>query len=92
MKKSLILISVGVLNFLHGMFHVIQFIQSMLLVAYSTDNSHCQEHQSWIDKLMHSPVFAIIWAIIGILTLVIGVKDYRHHKKCNHEKNNSHEH
>ena len=36
-------------------------------------------------------VFAIIWAVIGILTLVIGIKDYRHHRKCNHEKEHTHE-
>jgi hypothetical protein len=82
-RKSLILISVGVLNFLHGMFHVIQFIQSMLLVAYSTEHHH--DHESWIDSIMHSPVFALIWAVIGILTLVIGIKDYRHHRKCAHD-------
>jgi hypothetical protein len=81
MKRSLILISVGVLNFLHGMFHIIQFIQSMILVAYSVENTH--NHDSWFDKVMHSPVFAIIWAFVGILTLIIGIKDYRHHKKCN---------
>jgi len=90
MKKSLILISVGVLNFLHGMFHIIQFIQSMLLVAYSTEHVH-NDHESWIDKIMHSPIFAIVWAVIGILTLIIGIKDYRHHKKCNHEHKHNHE-
>jgi hypothetical protein len=84
MRKSLILISVGVLNLLHGMFHVIQFIQSMLLVAYSVEDHH---HESLIDKIMHSPIFAIVWAIVGILTLVIGIKDYRHHKRCNHKHN-----
>jgi hypothetical protein len=90
MKRHLILISVGVLNLLHGMFHVIQFIQSMLLVAYSTEHSHGHEHEGWIEKVMHSPVFAIIWGFIGILTLVIGIKDYRHHKKCNHDHEHEH--
>jgi len=89
MRKSLILISVGVMNLLHGAFHIIQFIQSMLLVAYSTNHQH--DHESWIDKVMHSPVFALVWGFIGILTLVIGIKDYRHHKKCNHE-HTKHEH
>lgn len=84
MKKSIILISVGVLNFLHGMFHIIQFVQSILLVAYSVEEHH---HESWIDKVMHHPIFAIVWATIGIFTLVIGIKDYRHHKRCNHKHN-----
>jgi len=85
MKKSLIIISVGLLNLVHGLFHVIQFIQSMLLVAYSSDHSHVGEDDSWIDVIMHSPIFAIFWAIIGIVTLIIGIKDYRHHRKCNHK-------
>lgn len=87
MKKSLVLISVGVFNFLHGIFHIIQFIQSMLLVVYSTEqHHHHHEHESgWIDTILHSPVFAIIWAIIGVVTLVIGIRDYKHHKKCHKE-------
>ena len=85
MKKSLIIISVGALNLVHGMFHVLQFIQSMLLVTYSTNHSHGTEEVSWIDSIMHNPIFAIFWAIIGFITLVIGIKDYRHHRKCNHE-------
>jgi hypothetical protein len=77
-----------VLNFLHGMFHIIQFIQSMLLVAYSTEHVHGHEHESMIEKIMHSPIFAVVWAVVGVLTLIIGIKDYRHHKKCQH----NHEH
>jgi len=88
MRKSLILISVGVFNFLHGIFHVVQFIQSMLLVAYSTEE---HIHESWIDEVMHSPALALLWAFIGIVTLVIGIKDYIHHRKCKHE-NINHEH
>lgn len=81
MNKSLILIYVGILNLLHGIFHLIQFIQSIILVVYSTGEHH--EHETLIDKIMHNPIFAIFWAFIGIFTLVIGIKDYRHHKKCN---------
>ena len=89
MKRSIILISIGLLNLLHASFHIIQFIQSMFLVAYSMEeHNHGHEHTGWIDSMLHSPVFAIIWAVIGILTLVIGFKDYRHHKKC---KTHTHE-
>jgi len=83
MKKSIILISVGIFNFLHGMFHLIQFIQSMLLVAYSVE---VHNNDSWIDKITHSPVFAVIWAVIGIITLVIGIKDFIHHRNCKKHK------
>lgn len=80
MKKSLILISVGVLNVLHGSFHIVQFIQSMFFVAYAT-HEHAHE-ESWIESIMHNPIFALTMGIIGILTLVIGIKDYRHHRRC----------
>lgn len=89
MKRSLILISVGLLNFLHGMFHIIQFFQSILLVAYSLekDNNH---EEGVISKILHHPLFALLWAIVGIFTLIIGIKDYRHHRKCGHKKDQEH--
>jgi len=81
-NKSLFLISVGILNLLHGLTHIVQFIQSLFLITYSIEK---HEHQSLIDKIMHSPILALIWAIIGIISLIIGIRDYRHHKNCNHE-------
>jgi len=85
MKKSIFLISVGILNLLHGSFHIIQFIQSMIFVVYSTHN--IENEHSLIDDMMHSPVFALIMGAIGILTLIIGIKDYKHHKKCHDHVN-----
>jgi hypothetical protein len=49
-------------------------------VAYATHGHH--EEHTIIDKIMHHPIFAIIMGIVGILTLIIGIKDYRHHKAC----------
>ena len=77
--KYIFLISVGVLNLFHGLFHIIQFIQSAFIVAYATQ-SHHHHNESFIDSVMHSPIFALIMGVVGILTLVIGIKDYRHHK------------
>ena len=82
-NRSIFLISVGVLNLFHGLFHLIQFAQSMFIVAYSTQEHH-QHNESFIDSIMHSPIFALIMGIVGILTLVIGINDYRHHNKCEH--------
>lgn len=83
MKKHIVLISVGVLNVLHGSFHIIQFIQSMFFVAYATHDHHEHNHHDGIiETIMHHPIFALLMGIIGILTLVIGIRDYRHHKKC----------
>jgi hypothetical protein len=80
MGKHFILISVGVLNVLHGSFHIIQFIQSMFFVAYATHEHH--NHSSVIESIMYNPIFALVMGIVGIATLAIGIKDYRHHKKC----------
>lgn len=77
--KPIFLISVGLLNLFHGAFHIIQFIQSMFFVAYAT---HEHNDEGIIESIMHNPVFALAMGVIGILTLVIGVRDYKHHKKC----------
>jgi len=81
LKNSIILIGVGLLNFLHASLHIIQFIQSLILLNEATHHHH---HHSFIDSILHNPFFAIIWGIIGLITLWIGVKDFRHHEKCNH--------
>jgi len=52
----------------------------MFFVAYAT-HEHTHD-EGFIEGVMHNPVFALIMGIIGILTLVIGIKDYRHHRKC----------
>jgi len=68
MKSFKIAIGLGLLNFIHGMFHIVQFIQSVILIS--------ETHET------HSVWFSILWAGIGLLSLIIGVKDYLHHKKC----------
>lgn len=87
LKKSIIIIGLGLINILHASLHIIQFIQSIILVRATTFGPKIEHNDiSTIDMLLHSPYFAIIWAIVGIFTLVIGIKDFIHHKKCNHEK------
>jgi hypothetical protein len=68
MKSYTIAIGVGILNFIHGVFHIIQFIQSIILI-----NETHEHHSVW---------FSILWASIGLISLVIGIRDYTHHKKC----------
>ena len=80
-KSSLVLIGVGFMNFLHGALHIIQFLQSVILFKTST-NDHNHE-DSFLD-ILHNPYFALLWGVIGIITLWIGIKDFRHHKKCEH--------
>ena len=79
-NQSIVLIGMGIVNLLHASLHLFQFLQSALLFANSF--SHSNEH-SKIDEFMHNPFMTLVWGVIGILTLYIGIKDYRHHNKCN---------
>ena len=81
MKKYIALISVGIFNTLHASIHIIQFIQSMLLLSTNLEK---HEHDSFIEALLHNPILNIIWAIVGLFTLYLGIKDYLHHKNCKH--------
>ena len=84
-RKSIILIGVGVLNFLHASLHIVQFVQSLLLINAATHKHHHHHHdESFIESVLHNPYFAILWGIIGIVTLWIGIKDFIHHRKCKH--------
>jgi ABC-type long-subunit fatty acid transport system fused permease/ATPase subunit len=77
MKKWVVLISLGVINILHAMTHLMHFIQSIFLFSASVSDEH-----SHINHILHNPYFSIVWAVVGLFTLYIGIKDYRHHKKC----------
>jgi ABC-type long-subunit fatty acid transport system fused permease/ATPase subunit len=80
MKNYIALISIGVVNVLHALMHVVQFLQSVFLMNQSM-NQH-----GFIDDLLHNPIFSVIWGLVGLLTLWIGIKDYKHHKdkNCSH--------
>jgi hypothetical protein len=43
------------------------------------------EHHDFISGMLHSPYFTMVWGIVGIITLIIGVKDFIHHRKCSRE-------
>lgn len=77
MKKSLLLIGLGFINLLHASLHIVQVIQSLLLL--NTTFNH-DEH-NWINEITHNPIFAIVWSLIAIITLWMGIKDFIHHKK-----------
>ena len=85
LKKSMVLIGLGVINLLHAGLHILQFIQSMILVR-ATSFGPKVEHvdNNLIDTMLHSPYFAVLWAIVGLFTIWIGIKDFIHHRKCNH--------
>jgi predicted membrane protein len=95
MKKYITIISLGIINLLHASLHIIQAIQSFLLVNQAVNKPrHFGEkyldevsnfsNQDVFIQILHSPYFAILWAIIGIFTLYIGIKDFIHHRKCKH--------
>lgn len=83
LKKSMVLIGLGVMNLLHAGMHILQFIQSVLLIKASSEHHHHHD-VGILETMIHSPYFAVLWAIVGLFTLWIGIKDFIHHKKCNH--------
>lgn len=78
MKRPWILIGLGSLNLVHGALHLLQFIQSLLLVSSSFDG----ERHWGLDAFLHSPFLSVVWALVGLFTLYIGIKDFRHHRRC----------
>ena len=76
MKKYSTLIFLGIINILHASAHILQAIQSFFLFSYATNHK-----ENWVHKLMENPYMAILWAVLGIGTLYLGIRDYRHHKK-----------
>lgn len=79
-KKSLLLIGLGSINILHAGLHLLQFVQSVMLVAKSAQTDH------------ENPLWSLLWAVVGLLTLYVGVKDFKHHSHCNDEKAGGHGH
>ena len=77
-KKSFLLIGLGGINILHAGLHLLQFVQSVILV---TSSANC-EHET---GLLHNPIFNLIWAVVGLLTLYVGIKDFKHHNHCHDE-------
>lgn len=75
-NKSFLLIGLGGINILHASLHLLQFFQSIILVVNS--QTPC-EHET---GLLHNPIFNLVWAVVGIITLYVGVKDFRHHNHC----------
>lgn len=76
-NRGKFLIGAGILNMVHGGTHIIQFVQSMFLIGYS--HGGCDA-----DSWLHNPWVSLLWGIIGIVTLIIGIKDFKHHEKCDH--------
>lgn len=73
-NKYFIFLGLGVINIVHALLHFFQFIQSLLWVSSS--------HNEKLDTILHSPIFSVVWLIIGIISLWVGVRDFHHHKKC----------
>lgn len=70
-KKSWLLIGLGSINILHAGLHLVQFIQSVMLVTKQSDEN---------------PLWSLLWASVGLLTLYVGVKDFKHHNHCHDDK------
>lgn len=75
MKNYMTLFLIGLLNFVHGVVHLIQFAQSMLLASYSAGEG------SWVHELMENPWMGALWASVGMFSLFLGYRDFRHHRQ-----------
>lgn len=78
MKKLGSLFILAILNVFHALIHLIQMAQSLFLASYSLDE--CKE-DNWFHKMMESPWMSLIWLIVGILTIYLGIRDFKHHIK-----------
>lgn len=76
----------GALYALHGLSHVIQAGQSLILASSSLTN---HESEGIIGKIieatLHNPILGIFWAIIGIGSIFLAYHDRKHHKKLHKE-------
>jgi hypothetical protein len=75
MKKHIVLISIGFINVIHASIHGLQFIQSMILFSYSVNGE-----KTWIHKILDNPFTGLLWGVLGLITIFIGYKDFKHHK------------
>lgn len=78
MKKVGGLVILGILNIVHGLSHLLQLIQSLFLASYSLGE---YEDGNWYHNMMESPYMGFIWLIVGCLTVYLGIRDFKHHKK-----------
>jgi hypothetical protein len=76
MLRSITILTVGFLNIVHAGFHILQFVQSMFMFSYSLSGE-----DNWAHRLIENPYMSIVWGTIGLLTIYIGWKDFKHHKK-----------
>ena len=82
--KNISLISAGIINILHALFHIIQFIQSVVLTkqALKLQEEVAAHSEDVIERIMHHPAMPLSFLIVGILSMYIGYTDYKHHKRC----------
>lgn len=69
MNKRVIIL--GIINAFHPILHLIQSIQSGLMLF---DNKH--EHDD-IFEWFHNPFMNVLWGVIGIYTLFLFFKSFK---------------
>ena len=70
------LITVFVINILHAALHIVQFIQSCLLVYHSKHN----DKNDIIEHILHHPLVNFVWIVVGIISLYTVVNHIVTHK------------
>lgn len=74
MNRTKTLYAMGFLSLAHGAAHIIQVLQSFYLASMPLiDNP-------WFEAYMHSPVVAVLWALIGVLAIYTAYTDHKRHE------------
>lgn len=74
--KQYRMLFLGIINVIHAMSHVFQVIQSFFLTSYSLNHE-----ENWVHRLMESPWMSIVWITLAIVTIYLGIRDFKHHKQ-----------
>jgi hypothetical protein len=77
----------GALYTLHGLSHIIQAGQSLILASSSLTEGSASEGVlgKIIEITLHNPTFGILWAALGIGSIFLAYHDRKHHKKLHAE-------
>ena len=81
-KKLKILLATGSINIIHGLLHLIQAFQSFFIASHSI-YAYRTRSQFWVilHQVLEHPATAILFTLMGILTIWIGIKDFKFHSK-----------
>ncbi len=87
---SYTLMAFGAVNTIHGLSHIAQALQSVVLASNSfAGHDHAHESGNVLEQIVettvHNPIAGFVWAGIGIGSMYLAYCDRKHHKKMHAE-------